>query len=118
MAKQTINIGVAANDGSGDPFRIAFDKCNDNFTEVYDDIESIEASIITAESILRSKLTETCDGTSSQIISFSSQFVSVYALQIIDYEGIGITVLTQDEDGFTIESLSAGNFGYIALVEI
>jgi hypothetical protein len=36
MAKQTCNIGTAANDGTGDPLRTAFDKVNDNFTEVYD----------------------------------------------------------------------------------
>ena len=35
MANQTINIGATANDGSGDPLRTAFDKINDNFTEVY-----------------------------------------------------------------------------------
>lgn len=35
MAKQTINIGAAANDGTGDPLRSAFDKCNDNFDELY-----------------------------------------------------------------------------------
>ena len=35
MAKQTINIGTTANDGTGDPIRAAFDKVNDNFTEIY-----------------------------------------------------------------------------------
>jgi len=35
MAKQTINIGTTANDGTGDPIRSAFDKTNDNFTELY-----------------------------------------------------------------------------------
>ena len=35
MAKQTINIGTTANDGTGDPIRDAFDKTNDNFTELY-----------------------------------------------------------------------------------
>ena len=35
MAKQTIGIGASANDGSGDPIRIAFDKVNDNFNELY-----------------------------------------------------------------------------------
>ncbi len=35
MAKQTINIGTAANDGKGDPIRTAFNKCNENFTELY-----------------------------------------------------------------------------------
>lgn len=35
MAQQTIGIGAAPNDGTGDPIRDAFDKCNDNFTELY-----------------------------------------------------------------------------------
>jgi hypothetical protein len=35
MAQQIINIGTTANDGTGDPLRTAFDKCNDNFTELY-----------------------------------------------------------------------------------
>lgn len=33
--KQTINIGTVANDGTGDLLRNAFDKVNDNFTELY-----------------------------------------------------------------------------------
>lgn len=37
MAKQTINIGTTANDGTGDTLRAAFDKTNDNFNEVYAD---------------------------------------------------------------------------------
>ena len=37
MAKQTINIGTTANDGTGDPLRTAFDKVNDNFNELYSD---------------------------------------------------------------------------------
>ena len=35
MAKQTVNIGTVANDGTGDQLRNAFDKLNDNFNEVY-----------------------------------------------------------------------------------
>ena len=35
MAQQTISIGSAANDGTGDPLRTAFNKINDNFTELY-----------------------------------------------------------------------------------
>ncbi len=35
MAKQTINLGSSANDGTGDPLRTAFDKVNDNFDELY-----------------------------------------------------------------------------------
>jgi len=35
MAKQVIDIGSSPNDGQGDPLDVAFDKCNDNFTELY-----------------------------------------------------------------------------------
>jgi len=35
MAQQSINIGSSANDGTGDPLRTAFDKINDNFTDLY-----------------------------------------------------------------------------------
>ncbi|RSH13774.1 phage tail protein, partial [Acinetobacter baumannii] len=36
MTKQTINVGSAANDGSGTPARTAFQYINANFSEVYD----------------------------------------------------------------------------------
>ena len=34
MAKQTILIGTAPNDGTGDTLRAGMDKVNDNFTEL------------------------------------------------------------------------------------
>ena len=40
MARQTINIGTNANDGTGDPLRTAFDKINDNFAELYVDSDA------------------------------------------------------------------------------
>ena len=35
MAKQTVNLGSSANDGTGDPLRTAFTKINENFDELY-----------------------------------------------------------------------------------
>lgn len=35
MPQQIINIGAAPNDDMGDPLRDAYDKCNQNFTELY-----------------------------------------------------------------------------------
>jgi|TARA_B110000503_G_C7136853_1_gene409189 hypothetical protein len=35
MAQQIVNIGTSVNKGDGDPIRSAFDKVNDNFTELY-----------------------------------------------------------------------------------
>ena len=35
MARQSLNIGTAANDGTGDNLRVGGDKINDNFSEIY-----------------------------------------------------------------------------------
>ena len=35
MAQENINVGAAANDGTGDPLRTAYIKTNNNFTELY-----------------------------------------------------------------------------------
>jgi len=48
MAQEIINIGTTPNDGTGDPLRTAFNKVNENFTELYTDdagdVNSIEAT--------------------------------------------------------------------------
>jgi hypothetical protein len=43
MAKQTINIGSVAGDGTGDPLRTAFNKANGNFDELYTDVAAAAA---------------------------------------------------------------------------
>lgn len=35
MAKQIINLGSSPNKGDGDPLRLAFEKINENFDELY-----------------------------------------------------------------------------------
>lgn len=57
MAKQVINIGTTANDGTGDPIRDAFDKVNDNFTELYTDDASDVNSIVAGTAISVSSAT-------------------------------------------------------------
>lgn len=47
MAKQTINIGSSANDGTGDKIRVAFQKTNSNFDELYDAVDP--ANLISAD---------------------------------------------------------------------
>jgi len=41
MAKQTIDVGTSANDGTGDTLRAAGTKINANFTETYDAIDAL-----------------------------------------------------------------------------
>lgn len=112
------DMGAAANDGSGNKIREGGLKIAADLTELYAAIAVLQGDLVTAQSLLRSKLTVACTGVAGQVIGFSSEFASVYALSILDYEGIGITVTDQDQNGFTITSLSAGNFGYIAMIEV
>jgi hypothetical protein len=53
MAKQEINLGSAPNAGDGDPLRTAFNKINENFTELYNSTGGLDLSSIT-ESIIPS----------------------------------------------------------------
>lgn len=48
MAQQVINVGTGYNTGSGDPLRDALIKVNENFTEIYAKVTSLEdGSIVT-----------------------------------------------------------------------
>lgn len=50
--KQTINLGTAPNNGTGDSLRVAGDKLNDNFTELYDGQDALTQSIVIAQADL------------------------------------------------------------------
>ena len=76
MAKQTINIGSNANDGTGDPLRTAFDKINDNFTELYgsdNDINTLDANLdvnnfIITTGVTNGNITITPNGTGDLLL--------------------------------------------------
>jgi hypothetical protein len=42
MSKITINIGATPNDGTGDPLRTAFNSVNQNFTELYNSVATLQ----------------------------------------------------------------------------
>jgi hypothetical protein len=52
MARQNINIGIVANDGTGDDLRTAMQKVNDNFVEVYSGTLAATTLEFTANNIL------------------------------------------------------------------
>lgn len=64
MAKQTINVGTTANDGTGDTLRASFVKVNENFTEVYNN--SANPSVIALTAIDGTAVTGTTIDTLSQ----------------------------------------------------
>lgn len=89
MSQQTINIGSAPNDGTGDPLRTAFTKCNSNFTELYTAVSpsstvtsfNTRVGAITLSSLdVTNALTFTplnkAGDTASGLITFTSGFVS------------------------------------------
>lgn len=40
MAQEVINVGTTPNDGTGDPLRTAYIKCNNNFGELYSRVQT------------------------------------------------------------------------------
>ena len=78
MAKQTINIGTTANDGTGDPLRTAFNKANQNYDEIYaDDFvvtariadDAIEYSKLGAEFTRSEAITTDLDFSTAQVFT-------------------------------------------------
>jgi hypothetical protein len=51
MAKQTINVGTGPNTGTADSIRVAFEKVNANFTELYTGLNSIELGEVSWTSV-------------------------------------------------------------------
>jgi hypothetical protein len=51
MAKQTVNVGTSASDGTGDDLRVAFSKVNQNFTELYSGNVQVTAANILVYSV-------------------------------------------------------------------
>ena len=89
MAQQTINIGTTANDGTGDPIRSAFDKSNDNFTELYAKPDlSLAANILT--------LTK-ADGTTDTVDLSTYLDEDSRSIASGTIDGAGIVTFTRDD---------------------
>lgn len=108
MAKQTINIGSAANDGTGDPIRTAFDKVNDNFNELYSAgyitantlPSSINGSVYSANNVLL------VDGDNGKIVG-PVETTSLSADEIFNADSI-----TGKLDGSDFAIISSGGINF------
>lgn len=76
MAKQIINIGTIANDGTGDALRTAFDKVNDNFDELY--------QVTGFQSRVDNTNTQTLTGLTDNLISFTGTLEENGGLTLMD----------------------------------
>ena len=86
MARQTINIGTNANDGTGDPLRTAFDKINDNFLELYG--ADSDATTFNNPTLVGALMTADFDLNGNKIISSSNGNIT------LDPQGTGTIELT------------------------
>lgn len=109
-----VDIGAVADDGTGDALRVAFNKINQSLQSINNELGSL--SFLSASDLIRSAINVNCDGTTSQQINYTSAFTANAAINIIDFEGIGIELVSQDANGFVISSLSSGQFHYIATI--
>ncbi len=81
MAKQTINVGTTANDGTGDTLRASFVKVNDNFTEVYN---SLNPSVIASSYENGTTVTGTTTETIGQSLLIpANTFTTSGALEVV-----------------------------------
>jgi hypothetical protein len=120
MAKQTINIGAAANDGTGDQVRVAFDKTNQNFTELYDsqltNTDSLSQGVINLYN-----QTHTGEVTGSQALTIANDVITyaklgaefttsaVIAASSVDFSSAQVFTKTLTADTtFTFSNASVG----------
>ena len=97
MAKQTIDIGTTANDGTGTLLRDAFDMVNDNFTELYNDETTGEVNSITATAPIS-----------------RDQAVGAVTLSL---DNLGITTGKIADDAVTIDKMANDSVGANELVD-
>ena len=117
MAQQTINIGTSANDGTGDPLRTAFDKVNDNFTELYNDDAGDVGSIIAGTGVAVDQATGDVtvsladDGVS--YAKMGSEFTTSTTISASDVDFSSAQVFTKTLSGATTLTFSNVSTGMV-----
>lgn len=89
MAKQPIGIGTSANDGTGDALRVAFDKTNDNFDEIYAD-DFVTTARIADDAITEAHLDATNAAVDNYVLSYDSATSGFTWVQQYDGDITGI----------------------------
>lgn len=121
MAKQIVDIGALPNDGTGDSLRDAYDKCNDNFTEIYSwpnptTVSATTYDVLAADRILH--VTRTATGTCG--ITVPSALITT-ALNLVIKDGAGnssvynITIATEGAETIDGAATATINSDYSAI---
>lgn len=117
MAKQTIGIGAAPNDGTGDTVRDAFDKVNDNFNEQYSALHTFTSNNVTVANnifIGNSTVNSTVNSTSiifSGVVKANSSVVAVGSNIVINTSTVFI-------GNSTVNSTSNSSYFQIASANV
>jgi hypothetical protein len=86
MAQQTINIGAAPNDNTGDPLRTAFNKANSNFTELYN-LTRTQRSVTSAITVVATDQIINCNITGATSVTLP--LASSRAGQPLTFKDVG-----------------------------
>lgn len=117
MAQQTINIGSVANDGTGDPLRTAFDKVNDNFTELYNDdagdVNQVTGSGGITASPTTGNVVVSLDDDSITYAKLGTEFTTSAAVAASDVDFSSAQVFTKTLTGATTLTFSNASIGMV-----
>jgi hypothetical protein len=99
MTRQIINLGTA-DKGNGDPIRVAFEKANDNFAELYAILAGGGTQIIEADvkgSVFADDSTVIVDSINNKIFANTAELGNI--------EITGSTVSTSDSSGIIVNQI-------------
>lgn len=117
MAKQTINVGAAANDGTGDPIRTAWTKANANFTELYDTQFSGDYGDLTNAPTVPTDLTDLgiADGSNNQVLTTDGNGTFTFKTSPtgIQFGDLSVTVAGAANTSTLTYNAGNGNFIYV-----
>jgi len=102
MAKQTINIGTSANDGTGDPLRTAMSKTNDNFTELYNGAGGVADGAVTTAKLAA----DAVDGTKIADDSVDSEHYVDGSIDTVHIADDQITYAKMGAEFTTVQALT------------
>ena len=95
MAIQTIGIGTVADDGTGDSLRVAGDKINDNFNEIY-------TALGDGSSITSTAITALNNATANELVTIGATTTELDAEANLTFDGTTLAVtgnITVPNDG-------------------
>ena len=100
MALQSINIGTAANDGTGDNLRVGGDKINDNFSEIY-------TAFGNGSTLSSLAITALNSATANELVTVGATTTELDAESNLTFDGSTLAV------GGNVTIANAGNIGSV-----